>query len=171
MRIYEIESKQNKPKREDFECDVYKQFHSWQGKLWGNLFREQKGNSQSILLLSEDCFSSKRYFSQECIPVGCVPAARRPYAGVCFPGGGGGGWGGLLPEGVCSRGSGPGGAWCRGGLVPGGLPPRGVSQHACRGVWSQGGVCSRGGVCYQGGLVLGGLVLGGSAPGGYPSMH
>ena len=25
---------------------------------------------------------------QECIPVGCVPAARRPYAGVCFPGGG-----------------------------------------------------------------------------------
>ena len=23
----------------------------------------------------------------ECIPVGCVPADRRPYAGVCFPGG------------------------------------------------------------------------------------
>ena len=23
---------------------------------------------------------------QECIPVGCVPAARLPYAGVCFPG-------------------------------------------------------------------------------------
>ena len=24
---------------------------------------------------------------QECIPVGCVPAARGPYAGVCFRGG------------------------------------------------------------------------------------
>ena len=38
------------------------------------------------------------YQEQECIPVGCVPAARRPYSGVCFPGGGGvlpparGGW-------------------------------------------------------------------------------
>ena len=42
---------------------------------------------------------------QECIPVGCVPAARRPYAGVCFPGGG-----------VCSGGSGPGGV-CSGGCV------------------------------------------------------
>ena len=30
------------------------------------------------------------------IPVGCVPAARRPYAGVCFPGGGLPG-----PGGVC----------------------------------------------------------------------
>ena len=33
-----------------------------------------------------------RYFrntivKQECIPVGCVPAAHWPYAGVCFPGG------------------------------------------------------------------------------------
>ena len=56
--------------------------------------------------------SNKKYKGQECIPVGCVPAARRPYAGVCFPGGclvrGG-----LLPEGV----SGPGGV---------------VSQHALR---------------------------------------
>ena len=41
---------------------------------------------------------------QECIPVGCVPAARRPYSGVCVPGGvsawsGGGlpGPGGVLP--------------------------------------------------------------------------
>ena len=36
---------------------------------------------------------------QECIPVGCVPVARRPYAGVCFPGGvclvpGGSAWSG-----------------------------------------------------------------------------
>ena len=27
------------------------------------------------------------YFKQECIPVGCVPAARWPYAAVCFLGG------------------------------------------------------------------------------------
>ena len=52
---------------------------------------------------------------QECIPVGCVLAARRPYAGICFPGG----WGGLLPGGV----SAPGG-WCLlpGGLLRGGIP-------------------------------------------------
>ena len=31
----------------------------------------------------------KQRIEQECIPVGCVPADRRPYAGVCFPGGGG----------------------------------------------------------------------------------
>ena len=89
---------------------------------------------------------------QECIPVGCVPAARRPYAGVCFPGGvslvpGGSAWsqGGLPgPRGSAwSRGClpGPGGvsAWSRGGL-PGlgrGLPgPEGgggmASQHAVR---------------------------------------
>ena len=58
---------------------------------------------------------------QECIPVGCVLAARRPYAGVCFPGD------------VCSRGvSAPGGGGC---LLPGvsalgGCIP--VSQHALR---------------------------------------
>ena len=63
---------------------------------------------------------------QECIPVGCVPAARRPYAGVCFrgglPGPGGvsawsGGWGGVcLVRGDVS-------AWSRGGvcLVGGGV--------------------------------------------------
>ena len=34
------------------------------------------------------CNVLQNYLQQECIPVGCVPAARRPYAGVCFPGGG-----------------------------------------------------------------------------------
>ena len=48
---------------------------------------------------------------QECIPVGCVPAARRPYAGVCFRGGGCLLQGGVWSGGVC----GPGG----GGLVRG----------------------------------------------------
>ena len=30
----------------------------------------------------------KHWWTQECIPVGCVPAAHWPYAKVCFPGGG-----------------------------------------------------------------------------------
>ena len=55
---------------------------------------------------------------QECIPVGCVPAAFRPYAQVCF-------WGGCLVRGVvpglggvCSGGvSGLGGAWLGGCLL------------------------------------------------------
>ena len=53
---------------------------------------------------------------QECIPVGCVPAARRPYAGVCFQEGGC-----LLREGVCSGGVSAPGGWgvC---LLPGGIP-------------------------------------------------
>ena len=33
---------------------------------------------------------------QECIPVGCVPADRRPYAGVCFLAGGSPSRGGVL---------------------------------------------------------------------------
>ena len=79
---------------------------------------------------------------QECIPVGCVPAARRPYAGVCFRGGVSAwsrgvvsGWVG----GTVSAWS--GGGWC---LLRGGLPGQGegwwclvrrgglVSQHALR---------------------------------------
>ena len=58
---------------------------------------------------------SKNCAKQECIPVGCVPAARRPYAGVCFPG-----------EGCLLRGgSGPGGS------VPGGSGPGGGGIPAC----------------------------------------
>ena len=59
-------------------------------------------------------FQCKCKFIQECIPVGCVPAARRPYAGVCFLGGG------CLP--------GPGGVLLLGGCLVGG-------------VWHPGGVC------------------------------
>ena len=61
---------------------------------------------------------------QECIPVGCVPAARRPYAGVCFPGGGVPGPGGVVVV------SGLGGGVWSGGVVsaPGGW----VSQHVLR---------------------------------------
>ena len=76
--------------------------------------------------------------TQECIPVGCVPAAHWPYAAVYFRGGGllsalGGGVsvprGCLLPGGVCSRGC---LLWGGGWLLWGGSAPGGV------------GVCSRG---------------------------
>ena len=57
-------------------------------------------------------------YVQECIPVGCVPAARWPYAAVCFPGGclvrGGAAW---SRGGICSGGSAPGGV-----PGPGGIP-------------------------------------------------
>ena len=53
------------------------------------------------------------FMKQECIPVGCVPATRRPYGAVCSGGGV----------------SGPGGGVWSGG---GGLLPGGVSQHALR---------------------------------------
>ena len=98
----------------------------------------------SLSLLMSHLFffvTTKINSKQECIPVGCVPAARWPYAGVCFPG-----VGCLLWGGVCSGGLLWGGLlW--GGLLWGGSAPRG-------GVWSQGG-----------------LLPGVSAPEGYPSMH
>ena len=71
---------------------------------------------------------TQKYLKQECIPVGCVPAARRLYAGVCFPGGGV-----CSRGGVCLGGSAPRGRGC---LLPGGI---------CSGGPAPGGVCSRGG--------------------------
>ena len=104
---------------------------------------------------------------QECIPVGCVPAAHWPYAGVCFRGGG-----------VCSRGipkfgvSALGGGVC---LLWGGESALGGSAL---GGWSapRGGVCSGGNhLCLlQGCLPLEGCVYswGVSAPrGGVASQH
>ena len=89
-------------------------------------------------------------WTQECIPVGCVPATRWPYAAVCFPGGGSPWSGGvsLVPGGLSLV---PGGF----SLVPGGvLPgPRGDSP------WSQGGFS-----LVPGGFSLAGGVLPG--PGG-----
>ena len=90
---------------------------------------------------TENLFCNLRVWSEmsiklnkKCIPVGCVPTARRPYAGVCFPGG-------------C-------GVWSGGvGLVRGGLC---LVQGGCLvwgSVWS-GGVPGPGG----GGLVWGGVV-------------
>ena len=104
---------------------------------------------------------AKSSLQQECIPVGCVPAARRPYGGVCFPEGGSPWSGGVsLVWGVCLvRGGstwsggfslvwgglpGPGGSPWSGGVLPaggvfslvwGGPPCRGGSP------WSRGGVC------------------------------
>ena len=67
----------------------------------------------------------QRNFKQECIPVGCIPATCRPYAGVCFPGGSG--LGGVCSQGVSGQGGGVcswGGVWSEVGclLLGGGIP-------------------------------------------------
>ena len=87
--------------------------------------------------IKSSCLAKEPNSKQECIPVGCVPAARCPYAEVCFPGG------------VCSRGGGcllRGGCLlvgiCSGGTALGGLLWGGVS--APRGVLLPRGVCSQG---------------------------
>ena len=56
---------------------------------------------------------------QECIPVGCVPAARWPYAVVCFPVGGG--VSSLVVVVVLGGGVGSGGCLLQGGLLWGGV--------------------------------------------------
>ena len=89
-------------------------------------------------------------YKQECIPVGCVPAARRPYSGVCFPGGvclvrggvclvlGVSAWsrGVCLVGGVMSAWSGWVSAWFWGGSGPrGGVPGPGGSSPRGGGQW------------------------------------
>ena len=139
----------------------------------------------------ESFFKIIAKMKQECIPVGCVPAARRPYAGVCFPGGSAWSRGGVsLVRGVSawSLGGGgvslvwgdlpgPGGGGCLPGLggLPcswGGLPgPWEVCLVPGGSAWSLGGLPGPRGVC---------LVPGGPpGPGGsgwsravwHPSMH
>ena len=80
----------------------------------------QGKNEDNRLVARLNCWD---YFikKQECIPVGCVPAAYWPYAGVCFPGGGWSGSGGVpgggcIPGGLLWGGSGPGGGLLRGGV-------------------------------------------------------
>ena len=91
---------------------------------------------------------------QECIPVGCVPAARRPYSGVCFRGGalpvpGGSTWsrGGSPCLGGCGPPCPGGSPWSGGLSLPGGfslpggvLPARGVCLVGGEGVLPAGGV-------------------------------
>ena len=67
---------------------------------------------------------------KECIPVGCVPAASRPYAGVCFLGGSAPGE--SAPRGVSALG-GEGGVCSGGGACSGGVSTPGRS--AAGGVW------------------------------------
>ena len=95
---------------------------------------------------------------QECIPVGCVPAGRRQYAGVCFPGGGGC----LLLGGLL-----------QGGWRLGGLPPGGSALGGClRGVSAPGGYAPGGWCLLLGGLsALGGLLPGGVCSWGVASQH
>ena len=70
-------------------------------------------NHRSDLCLKEQTI--EKILEQECIPVGCVPATRWPYARVCF-------WGGVCSggAGVCSR-----GCLLRGGVCSGGVCSRG----------------------------------------------
>ena len=135
-------------------------------------------------------------FQQECIPVGCVPAAHWPYSRVWLRGGGMSAAGGcLLRGGVCSRGDVYSGGVCSQGLSAwggvcsqGGVCSGGVSTPGCLlwgvsapgecllpgrcllpgGVSAPGGCLLLGGICSQGGVCSGGV----SAPRGwYPSMH
>ena len=70
--------------------------------IFHSIWLLQKGIFKSLTIhqiANEICMHSKQNFQhkQECIPVGCVPAARWPYAGVCFPGGGVWSWeGGMV---------------------------------------------------------------------------
>ena len=128
-----------------------------------------KNHRQKLLLA---LLFGKTMVQQECIPVGCVPAARWPYAGVCS-------WGGSVPRGCLLL----GGVSALGGLLLGGVCSGGCLLWG--GVWSQG-VSAPGGCLLRGGLsaprgvsapgncLLGGCLLweGGVCSGGvYPSMH
>ena len=96
-------------------------------------FRRYRGTpllSWSILF-SFSCSFEKAKFEQECIPVGCVPAARRPYAGVCFPGG-------VVPGPGVGCMSGPG-VGCLPGPGVGCLPGPGVSASSRGGLPCLGG--------------------------------
>ena len=108
-------------------------------KIISHCWKKFEGNSTIV----EITLSRWEHFKQECIPVGCVPAAHWPYAAVYFPGGVCLVWGGLL-----LRGGLPGPGGCLPGL--GGSPwSAGVSAWLVRGVscsrrglpgWSGGGV-------------------------------
>ena len=107
---------------------------------------------------------------QEYIPVGCVPAARRLYVGVCFRGGGGVWSGGslsqkgcLLPGGMALVVSGLGGVCSQGGWCLVWVVVSGPGGSLSRGVSTPGGVVpGLGGWC---------LVQGDLCPGGVVSQH
>ena len=115
------------------------------------------GNHYVIAILSQNERGSRKVtkcktkLKQECIPVGCVPAARRPYAGVCFQGG-------VLPVGGFSM---PGGFSLRGGSpCQGGSPCRGGSPCQGGGSHWSGGVLHAGGFSMPGGVLPAGVVSG-----------
>ena len=101
---------------------------------------------------------------QECISVGCVPAARRPYSGVCFPGGYLPGLGGRGVVGGC--GALP--VWGGVCLVQGGLPGPGGVLPGLGGSPCQGVCLSRGGGVLP---VKGGFFLPGDPPCGQNHRH
>ena len=148
---------------------------------------------KSLTAMARKCVKftyTNSYQQQECNPVGYVPAARRPYAGVWSQGSAprGGLLGGLLRGvsatggcllqgvsalgAVCSGGSAPGGLLggvCSGGVsalagevsaLGGSVPGQGLLQGVL--LW---GVSAPGGFLLQGGFLLpGGLLPGGGLP-------
>ena len=94
-----------------------------------------KGYSYYIANLVQNSYAKmnlRKYTEQECIPVGCVPAAHWPYAAVFFPGGGSPWSGGSASSGGVLLGSGGvllglGGSASSGGVLLG--PGGGVLQR------------------------------------------
>ena len=119
----------------------------------------------SMLLLLGFTVNSDNKYKQDCIPVGCVPPARRPYLPACCGPGG-------VPV--------PGGCTWSGYLVPGGVPGPGGVYLVPGGTWSGGCTWSRGVYLVWGVYLVPGvyLVLGGCAwsqgvylvPGGVPGQ-
>ena len=115
-----------------------------------------KSRNKNLHCIGESNNYLKTHLQQECIPVGCVPAARRPYAGVSFPGGSAWSRVGLPGLGVCLVLGGGlpglgGSAWSRGGvcLVRGGLP--GPGERGLPGP-GEGGLPGPGGSAWSGGV-------------------
>ena len=116
QRVRAKKSQRSKPLFWRWQFSVrtwFKRLQWWPLHDWRNL---------KIPTSKESYWTRKRKKIKVCIPVGCLPAARWPYPGVCFPGGGG-----FAPRGSLHRGAGPGGGVCSGG--GGGVV---LSQHVLR---------------------------------------
>ena len=133
--------------------------HYYRVSLWSQQDCGGKEKQLRILMAMKGTTDVIHHLTkQECFPVGCVPAAHWPYAGVCLSGGC------LLQGGLLLGGQG-GASFLGGCLLPGDLLLVGVSLGGCASFL--GGLLG-GRFTFLGGSPSGGLLLGGS-PGGPPS--